>query len=291
MFGQCSRTLCYGGSMTIKKYFPTVLLAALIATSLSSPVEAKWFLFGKEDQEPRADRRQVAAAGSQGMVVKQQKQVVVPAQNIDEDGYMQDMLGNTLTMPMNVLQPLKGTQKGLESLQKPIKELKEPLTNLEPPLKKLDSSIDSLKTPLKELESPLTTLTETTGDLKAPIKSVGANISELKQPINQLKSPISDLKKPIADLGQPVKDLNVPIKGLQKPIGDLNQPLQDVADSLNAVRDEIFSLRTEIQGIEATAERIVFYILIMVSVLCVTAIFILYGVFRFLNLRQKNKAP
>lgn len=63
-----------------------------------------------------------------------------------------------------------------------------------------------------------------------------------------------------------------------------------MAGSLNAVRDEIFSLRSEIQGIEATAERIVFYVLLMVSVLCVTAIFILYGVFRFLNLRQKNKA-
>ena len=268
-----------------------LLLCVTMVSGFNQPVEAKWFIFGKDEKQ---EVKQVAAASAPAKAQKEKTPTYIQTGKVEavtrvQDGnrdYVPDMLGNTLTMPMNVLQPLKGTQKGLESLQKPIKELKEPLSRLEPPLKELDKSIDNLKTPIKELETPLSTLTKTTGALNQPIKSVGSNISELKQPLSQLKSPISELKKPLADLGQPVKSLNAPIRDLSKPIGELNQPLVEVAGALNSVRDELFELKHEIQGIESTVERIILYVLLMVSILCVTVLFIFYGLVRFLNSRN-----
>lgn len=297
-----------------------ISLGILLSTGLSNSVQAKWFFFGKDKKEKSKEEpksKMAATAGISGKAKDKREDLIQPSsefgkqlsdknsplmqtgnvslsrkaqkldQDEDEDGM--GVLGSTLTAPMSLLQPLKGTQKGLESLQEPIKELKQPLSNLEPPLKKLDSSIEGLNKPINTLTTPLTTLTETTGNLKEPINSVGSNISALSTPIGSLKTPLNDLRKPLTDLGKPVSELNTPIKGLSKPIKNLNEPLKDVASSLVMVKDEISGLKNEINGIETTIEKIIFYILLMVTILCVTAVTVLFGVYKFVNLRKQEQ--
>ncbi|MGD9680648.1 MAG: hypothetical protein AB7W16_05635 [Candidatus Obscuribacterales bacterium] len=272
--------------------------------------QAKWFFFGKADKVQ--NEKLAAAAYSEiqtqkatgagddhadlqfgqnravgGRTVQTKASVTrATVDRPDHDDGM-DILESTLNMPMTLLQPLKGTQKGLESLQNPLRNLSEPIKKLEPPLKQLDGSIKELEQPLKGLNGPLSGLKETTSGLQQPIKSVGTEISGLRRPINELKQPLDDLKKPLTDLGQPVQDLSKPISALSHPISGLSKPLQEVSGSLDAVKEEIQLLREEIGGIKSTVAQIVFYVLCMVTVLCVTALAVLLGLFVFISKRKR----
>lgn len=288
--------------------------AAIFATG--GDAQAKWFFFGKADRvqneklataaytevpsrpgtgagDDRADLQFGQNRTVGGHTAQTKASVTRTAtdrdnrENREDDDDGRDILESTLTMPMTLLQPLKGTQKGLESLQNPLRNLSEPIKKLEPPLKQLDGAIKELEQPLKGLNEPLSGLKETTGGLQQPIKTVGSEISGLKRPINELKQPLDDLKKPLTDLGQPVQALSKPISALSHPISGLSEPLQAVSGSLDSVKEEIQLLREEIGGIKSTVAQIVFYVLCMVTVLCITALAVLAGLFVFISRRKR----
>jgi len=296
--------------MNYRKVTAIAVFSAAAIFATGGDAQAKWFFFGKADKAPNEKlataayteipSKPVTGSGDDradlqfgqnrtvgGHTAQTKASVTRTAVDREDRDDGLDILESTLNMPMTLLQPLKGTQKGLESLQNPLRNLSEPIKKLEPPLKQLDGAIKELEQPLKGLNEPLSGLKETTSGLQQPIKAVGSEISGLKRPINELKQPLDELKKPLTDLGQPVQELSKPISALSHPISGLSKPLQAVSGSLDSVKEEIQLLREEIGGIKSTVAQIVFYVLCMVTVLCVTALAVLVGLFVFISKRKR----